>query len=153
MIAVLFALVIVTVLGKTVINNLDDHGMFERSSVAQSIIDETQGSTYKALDNLFLGAFIAGFLFLGVLSFQEPVRTNRAFFPIAILIVLPIMLLISSVLSNAYDKFGDNAEWASAEADNGTIATTIMSDLPFYVFGVMALLLFVVFGINRGEGS
>lgn len=152
-IATLFALVLVIGINKIIFTSMDEQGVFTDAPEAQAIADEFIGSVYPAMDNLFLGVFIASFIFLAGLILALGQTTSRVFFAIAILLVVPIILLISAVFSNMADQIGDNAEFASAEANNGIKQTTIMDNLPLFVFGMISLVLVFSYAIARGSSG
>ena len=153
---ILFAIAITIILNKIIFTNFSEklvvNSIYNSSNVTQAIVLETTTSLYQAMDNMFLGIFMTGFIFLAVISFAEPIRTSRAFFPISIFIIIPIMILLSTILSNTYQQFGENSEWAAGEVGS-TLLVQIMDNFPFYVFGMSILLLLVIFGINKSEGG
>jgi len=152
MIAILFAIALIIVMSKFIFNGMNDAGAFATAPEAQAIANTFTTQGYSAYNSMFLGIFVAGFLFLAVIGFQEPVRTNRAFFPISIFLILPLMTFVATIISNVYMQFRDNSTWAGAEAGT-TMMIHLMDNLPFYTFGMMIIVLLVIYGVNKSEGN
>jgi len=149
-IGIIFAIVITIIIAKTIFTSFSDNtDVFDESNESLGIIATFKDSGYQSFDNMFMGIFIGTLIVLSITAFLT--KEHPAFFPVSAFIILPIVILISAIISNVFEQF-IGADTLLTAANDGAIAANIMLNLPFYMFGFGVLLLIVTFGINKVEG-
>lgn len=148
LISVLLALAISALIMKTVFFQIEDTGMFEDSAAAQEISDDVTDKLFPTFDTMFFIVFFGGILGISFLAFQ--LRTHPAFFW-ASSIFLTIMVWLAAVMSNVWERVHDASALALGTVDEG-MTVLIMTNLPLFILGGGALIMLVMYAINKGEG-
>lgn len=151
-IAMMLSIVIVILIGKVIFTGFADSPQLDRPSdknqKARVLTDQFQDVGYTSLGNMFMILFIGSLTILIVIAFST--RTHPLFFPITAFVILPLAIFIASIISNVYDKLIQN-ETISVQAT--TLLNLIMQNLPMYIFGFGAILLVILYGVNRLDGQ
>lgn len=148
LISVLLALAISALIMKTVFFGITDAGMFDGVATAEEISNDVTESLFPTFDTMFFIIFVGATLGIAFLAFQ--IRTHPAFFWISS-IFLTIMVWLSAVMSNVWERVHDAAALSAGAVDEG-MTVLIMSNLPLFIMGAGALIMLVMYAINKGEG-
>lgn len=146
-VGVLFAVAISILIGRVVFTEFADYDTIQADTNSKAIVDQGTDTLYQSLDGMFSILFIGVFIVTAILAYMT--RSHPAFFPVSAFIVLPLLVLISAIISNVYEEVVSNGTFA---AENGIMAAYIMGYLPFFMFGYGIILLVVMYGLNKSEG-
>lgn len=148
-IVVIFALVVVIYIGKTIFSEFADASPIQDDAIASAMAAKTTSTLYPAFGNMTFIVLIGMLIFFAVMGFQ--LHQHPAFFPISAFVVLPLGVLVGTIISNVHEKFVENTNIAAA-ADSAII-NNIFANLPFYIFGFGVILLIVIYGFTRSGGE
>jgi|TARA_R100001530_G_scaffold135605_1_gene113235 hypothetical protein len=148
-IVVIFALVVVVYVGKTIFSEFANASPIQADATASAMAEKTTSNLYPAFGNMTFIVLIGMLIFFAVMGFQ--LHQHPAFFPISAFVVLPIGVLVASIISNVHEKLVENA--TIAVAADSVIINNIFANLPFYIFGFGIILLTVIYGFSRSGGE
>jgi|TARA_Y100000310_G_scaffold69524_1_gene65040 hypothetical protein len=145
-IGVLFAIIISIYIGKTIITEIGNNEAIQ-GTAGEGQIEKFENVGFSAFNNMFFIIFIGSLIVTSIIAFN--IRTHPAFFPISAFVVLPLVVWISAIISNAHESFVGVSNMIVTDS---VVAAQIMGNLPLYMFGFGVVLLLVVYGINKAEG-
>ena len=145
---VVLVLGISTVITKTIFKNIGDTGIFDDAESAKEIKSDIEDNLFPTFDVMFFIIFIGGTLVAGLLAFQ--IRTHPAFFWVSA-IFLTIITWLAAVFSNVWEAVYYHPGLA-AGTGNDTMTVLIMNNLPLWIMGFGAAIMFIMYAINNSEG-
>lgn len=153
LIVFLFAFVVIVLIGNMVLSKVIP--ALNQSATEQGLSNETleiinlhSSQSYASLfDVLFLVAMIGVSIAVIVGAFM--INTHPAFFFISLFFIV-FMIIISAMLSNAYEAVSTNAEIAES-ASNYQIIPYILDNFPYFALLLGALISIVMYARGRTE--
>lgn len=125
----------------------DVKGEIGLGTEAQAVAGDIENSSVKFIDGIAL-FFIVGFALTSIVS-SFFVTSNPFFFIISILLLF-VIVFAGAMLSNQYQEFTDDPDYALVEADL-TILPTLMNNWPLYAVGIGIITLLGFINFFRGR--